>query len=242
MTKQILVYEVVLDEIKRRIADGELQPGERLPSNQKLSEEFGVGVSSVREALRVLSATGVVRIEQGSGVFVSAQPPAPDELRERFTSTEVVSLAHLMEARLIIEPEVAALAAERATPAQIKLIRELAERMDRYFRAGRDWMEADLGFHSALCQAAGNPVIEAMLQQANDLLVDSRRQTMRDREVSERACYYHLLIASAVASHKPMLARALMHEHMKDAVEVFSQLYTASDAKNTATLERSESV
>ena len=173
-------HEVVLDEIKRRIADGELQPGERLASNQKLSEEFGVGVSSVREALRVLAATGVVRIEQGSGVFVSAQPPPPDELRERFTPTEVASLAHLMEARLIIEPEVAALAAERATSAQAMQIRELAERMDRYFRAGRDWMEADLGFHAALCQAAGNPVIEAMLQQANDLLVDSRRQTMRD--------------------------------------------------------------
>lgn len=238
MTKQIQVYEVVLDEIKRRVADGILQPGERLPSNQKLSEEFNVGVSSIREALRVLAATGIVRIERGSGVYVSPQPPPPEELRERFTSTEVASLSHLMEARLILEPEIAALAAERATPTQVKRLQSLAERMDRYFRSGRDWMEADLGFHKTLYEAAGNPVIEAMLRQANDLLVNSRRQTMRDNPISERACYYHLLIASAVAEHKPILARALMHEHMQDAVAIFSRLYPknelASDQNRSA--------
>ncbi len=228
MKKQILIYESVIDEIKRRIADNELGPGERLPSNQQLSQELHVGVSSVREALRVLATAGVVQIKQGSGVYVSSQPPPPDELRGRFTTTEVASLFHLIEARRIIEPEVAALAAERATPEQVKHLQELAQRMDRNFRAGRDWMDADLGFHTVLCQAAGNPVIEGMLNYANDLLIDSRRQTMRDREVSARACHYHLLIASAVADHKPMLARALMHEHMQDAVEVFLRLYTAT--------------
>jgi GntR family transcriptional repressor for pyruvate dehydrogenase complex len=240
MTKQLLVYEAVLDEIKRRIADGELRPGQRLPSNTKLSEEFHVGVSSVREALRVLAASGVVRIEHGSGVFVSPQPPPPNELRERFLTTEIASLSYLMEARLIIEPEVAALAAERATPGQVKRIQELAERMNRNFRAHRDWLEADLGFHNALCEAAGNPIIEGMLRQASDLLVDSRRQTMRDRQVSKRACRFHLLIASAVAEHKPMLARALMHEHMQDAVEVFSRLYGHADtAQETPQVRKS---
>jgi len=225
MAKTILIYETVLDELKRRIADGGLRPGERLPSVQELSREFHVGVSSIREALRVLAATGIVRIEQGRGVFVSAHPPPVDELRDRFTITEAASLAHLIEARRIIEPEVAALAADRATPAQVERIRECARRMDRNFHAGRDWMDADLGFHTALAEAAGNPVIAGMLQSANDLLVDSRRETMRDRAISERACYFHLLIASAVADHKPMLARALMHEHMDDAVAVFDRLY-----------------
>jgi DNA-binding FadR family transcriptional regulator len=86
-------------------------------------------------------------------------------------------------------------------------------------------MAADLGFHNVLYEAAGNPVIEGMLQWANDLLIDSRRETMRDHAVSERACHFHLLIASAVADHKPMLARALMQEHMDDAVEVFTRLH-----------------
>lgn len=228
MAKSILIYETVLDELKRRIAVGDLRPGDRLASVQQLAREFHVGVSSIREALRVLAATGIVRIEHGRGVFVSAQPPPVDELRERFTTTEAASLAHLVEARRIIEPEVAALAAERARPDQIKRMREFARRMDRNFRAGRDWMEADLGFHTALCEAAGNPVIEGMLQRTNDLLIDSRRETMRDRAVSERACYFHLLIASAVADHKPMLARALMQEHMDDAVAVFDRLYQPS--------------
>ena len=139
----------------------------------------------------------------------------------------MASLSYLVEARRIIEPEVAALAAERATPAQVERIQEFARRMDRNFRAGRDWMQADLGFHNALYEAAGNPVIEGMLQWANDLLIDSRRETMRDHVVSERACHFHLLIASAIADHKPMLARVLMQEHMNDAVEVFTRLYRA---------------
>jgi len=226
MPRSILIYETVLDELKRRVADGELRPGDQLPSVQQLSREFHVGVSSVREALRVLAATSVVRIEHGRGVFVSAQLPAVDELRERFTTTEAASLKHLIEARRIIEPEVAALAAQRATTAHIDQIWECARRMDRNFRAGRDWMEADLGFHAALCEAAGNPVIAGMLQRTNDLLIDSRRETMRDRAVSERACHFHLLIASAVADHKPLLARALMQEHMDDAVAVFDRLDT----------------
>ena len=108
MARPSLVYEVVIEEIKRRVADGELRPGEQLPSVQQLARELHVGTSSVREALRVLAATKVVRIEHGRGVFVSANPPAADELRGRFTATEVASLSYLVEARRIIEPEVAA--------------------------------------------------------------------------------------------------------------------------------------
>ena len=223
----ILTYEAVLAEIKQRIAEGELHPGDRLPSVQQLSRELAVGVSSVREALRVLAATAVVRIEHGRGVFVNVQLPSIDELHARFTRTEVSSLLHLMEARRIIEPELAAFAAERATPAQVTQLHELARRMERNFRGGRDWMDADLGFHRALADAAGNPVIGGMLRGVEDLLLDSRRETMRDRAVSERACYFHKLIASAVADRRPMLARALMREHMDDAVLVFQRLYTA---------------
>src|SRR5918911_5570767 len=126
MPRPSLVYEVVIEEIKRRVADGELRPGEQLPSVQQLARELHVGTSSVREALRVLAATHVVRIEHGRGVFVSAQPPAADALRERFTPAEVASLSYLVEARRIIEPEVAALAAERATPAQVERLQEYA--------------------------------------------------------------------------------------------------------------------
>ncbi len=226
MPRQILIYESVIDEIKRRIADGTLAPGQRLPSNQQLSQELNVGVSSVREALRTLATSGVVSIKQGSGVFVSLQLPSPGELRQRFTITEVTSLSHLMEARRIIEPEVAALAAERATPEQIHTIQDYAQQMNRNFRAGRDWMEADLGFHQSLYISAGNPIIESMLQHVNDLLIDSRRETMRDRQVTERSCQYHLMIASAIADRKPMLARAMMQEHMEDAIAVFKRIYS----------------
>ncbi|HVC81258.1 MAG TPA: FCD domain-containing protein [Chloroflexota bacterium] len=157
----ILTYEAVLAEMKRRVAEGEPQPGNRLPSVRDLSRELKVGTSSVREALRVLAATGVVRIEHGNGIFVQAQCPPAAELHARVTRTEVSSLLHLMEARRIIEPELAALAAEHRTPEQAARIQELARRLGRGFRAGRDWMDADLDFHRALAEAAGNPVIRS---------------------------------------------------------------------------------
>jgi GntR family transcriptional repressor for pyruvate dehydrogenase complex len=223
----LLAYEAVLAEMKRRVAEEELRPGNRLPSVRELSRELKVGTSSVREALRVLAATGVVRIAHGNGIFVQAQLPPAAELYARFTQTEVSSLLHLMEARRIIEPELAALAAERRAPEQAARIQELARHMERNFRAGRDWMDADLGFHRALADAAANPVIGGMLRGVEDLLLDSRRETMRDRAVSERACYFHNLIASAVADTRPLLARATMTEHMNDAVLVFERLYAA---------------
>src|SRR5258708_37267685 len=120
MPKQMLIYEVVLDEIKRRIADAELRPGQRLPSNQQLSKELHVGISSVREALRVLASAVVVRIAQGSGVFVSQQPPPPDELRKCFTTTEVASLGQSMESPRLVATELAALASDGTSWCQCK--------------------------------------------------------------------------------------------------------------------------
>jgi GntR family transcriptional repressor for pyruvate dehydrogenase complex len=223
----ILTYEAVLAEIKRRIAHGELRPGDRLPSVRQLAQELAVGTSSVREALRVLAATDVVRIEHGRGVFVNAQLPSIAELHARFTYPDVSSVLHLMEARRIVEPELAALAAERASPRQLTQLHDLARRMERKFRAGRDWIDADLSFHRTLADASANPVIAGMLRGVEDLLLDSRRETMRDRAVSERACYYHKLIATAVAERRPRLARALMREHMEDAVAVCERLHAA---------------
>jgi GntR family transcriptional regulator, transcriptional repressor for pyruvate dehydrogenase complex len=208
-------YERVVDHLRDRIAAGELRPGTRLPPAEDLAAELGMRPSSARDGLRVLAALGLVSVEQGRGTFVAARDATADPLDVGEVSTDL--LLHLTEARAVLEPEVAALAAQRADAAAIAGIRRWAERMSQDFRAGRDWVPADLAFHDALYDAAGNPVMAQMLRRTADALVDGRRRMAKDRELSLRACHFHELIASAIAEHKPLLARALMHEHMQDA-------------------------
>src|SRR5579883_2319681 len=158
-----LVFERVVEAVKERIAAGELRPGDSLPSVEQLAATHAVGVSSVREALRVLGATGVIRIEHGRGSFVAEQPPPPLELRQRFTRREASALVELAEARRLVEPELAALACERALPEDVAAVKKAARRMTADLRSGRDWLEADIAFHDAVCRAAHNDVLAHML-------------------------------------------------------------------------------
>ncbi|TVY08690.1 FadR/GntR family transcriptional regulator [Paenibacillus cremeus] len=129
-----LTYETVYDEIKRKIEAGAWLPGQQLPPLEQLSAELGVGISSVREAVRILGKQKILRIEQGRGTYVEQQL-ASDVGSATGTGgldfLERATMLQLTEARLIIEPELAALAAEKATPAEAEEIVRTAETMQR---------------------------------------------------------------------------------------------------------------
>lgn len=209
-----LAYEKVYDEMKRRIAEGVWEPGSRLPTIEKLSELFGVGVSTVREAVRILGKQKIVRIEQGRGTFVSselaASPPQLVDVLER------ASIRQLTEARLIVEPELAALAARHATAEAREAIVRDAETMRRKAAAGRDFLAEDIRFHERIAAAAANEVLAGMMAHVNDLLLDSRRTTMKWPGMNEKASSYHMLIAQAIAERDEERARTLMRLHLED--------------------------
>ena len=222
--RPVLVFERVVDAVKEQIAAGTLKPGDSLPSVEQLAAAHAVGVSSVREALRVLGATGVVRIEHGRGSFVAEQPPPPPKLRARFTLKEASALVDLAEARRIVEPELAALACERSSPEEVAAIKKAARRMAADLRSERDWLKADVNFHEAVCEAAHNEVLAHMFASIGPLLLDSRRESMRDAALTRRAADFHVLIAGAIERRQPGLARAYMLTHLEDAAESFSRL------------------
>jgi GntR family transcriptional repressor for pyruvate dehydrogenase complex len=219
-----LVFERVVDAVKEQIAAGTLMPGDGLPSVEQLAAAHSVGVSSVREALRVLGAIGVVRIEHGRGSFVAEPPPSPPELRARFTLQEASALVDLAEARRIVEPELAALACERGSTAEVAAIKKAARRMAADLRSQRDWLKADVTFHEAVCEAAHNEVLAYMFASLAPLLLDSRRASMRDAALSHRAAEFHVLIAGAIERRRTGLARAYMLAHLEDNAESFSRL------------------
>jgi GntR family transcriptional regulator, transcriptional repressor for pyruvate dehydrogenase complex len=216
--RTVQVFTSVAKAIKGRIASGEWVVGQRLPSISQLAQEFGVGIGSIREAVKVLSSQGIVRIEHGRGMFVSSALPLPGDPYKHFQDIGTGSILALCEARRILEPELAAFAAERGTDDDLRAIREQALVMEQLVAAGEDFFEPDVQFHRQVALAAHNPVLARMMDGVNDLLVESRKFTSHLPDMTRRAVRYHLLIAEAIDERNPIQARLLMLAHVNDAV------------------------
>jgi GntR family transcriptional repressor for pyruvate dehydrogenase complex len=211
------VFQLVYDDLLQRIRAGEWPPGTRLPSIARLARSLRVSTGSVREALRSLQSMGLVRIEHGRGVFVTGARPA-GELAGHFATSQTGLLVALAEARRILEPELAALAAERASDVELAEIDGLARAMEEQARLGLDFVEPDLSFHYRIAEAARNPVLLRMLESIHDLLIESRSVTEREPGMTPRAVRYHLLIAEALCERDAAQARLLMLAHMNHAL------------------------
>lgn len=219
--KRKLTYEVVYDIIKRRIEDGVWKPGDRLPTIEELSTELNVGLSSVREAIRILNQQHILLVEQGRGTFVREDLPTEDD-RGAVAFLEKASWLQLTEARRIMEPELAAMAAINRTQQQAEALLANAAAMARKAGKGQDFLKEDLTFHRLIAEAAGNDVILHMLGVISDLLLDSRRKTMRIHGMDEKASSYHTLIARAIAQQEANKARDLMRMHIQDMIDELS--------------------
>lgn len=211
------VFQVVSEQLKQRIRSGEWLPDERLPSIAQLAREMAVSALSVREALRSLESIGLVRIEHGRGVFVTAARFTPD-LPGRFQQVDIGLIVALAETRRILEPELAALAAERGTAAELDEIAQLAHQMEELARQDLDFIAPDVLFHRRIALAARNPILHQMMESVNDLFLESRRLTAREPGMTARAVRYHLLIADALCERNAPQARLLMLAHMNDAL------------------------
>lgn len=217
--RRSLIYETVLEHLKGELMSGRLRAGDRLPTVSALAEQMRVSAASVREAYRVLESMGLLDVTQGRGTFVAALPADEAGVLGQFRLAEHQTLAHLFESRLVLEPPIAALAAERASEAEIEAIVSTAREQDRLEREGKDFLEPDIRFHELLLTAAHNPVIGRMVSAVNELLLESRRRTMRIPGAAEKAARYHLLIAFAVRDGDAEQARAVMQQHVRDVAQ-----------------------
>lgn len=211
------VFDVVSEEIKQRIRRGEWLPGTRLPSITKLAGYMGVSTASVREALRSLQSTGLVKIEHGRGVFVTGSRSST-HLTAHFQQISRGDIVALAEARRILEPELAAFAAERGTNEELAEIEQLAKDMEIEARQGLDFVEPDVEFHQRIAQSARNPILYRIMDGLNDLFLESRKLTAAEPGMTARAVRYHLLIAEALRDRNAPQARLLMLAHMNDAL------------------------
>jgi GntR family transcriptional repressor for pyruvate dehydrogenase complex len=204
-------------KIAERIDSGALQPGDRLPTELQFAAAYGVSRTVVREAVHQLKSQGLVRSRQGSGVFVTA-PPAHRALAfdpKLLESMEAV--VQMVELRRVIEGEMAALAAQRATRTQVTSLRRALAAIDAATDDGQLGVEEDLAFHRAIGEATGNPqflrllgVLEAYVRDA--MTVAKTYESMR-QDFMEQVRHEHRAILAAIAAGDAKGARraAILH-------------------------------
>lgn len=210
----------VASAIVEQIVDGDLDAGARLPSEPELAARFGVSRVSVREGLRVLETFGVVRIKQGKngGNEVGAvDAEALAGALALFFRVARATYGDLMDARVAIEPFMAARAAERQAPAQLDALRALLEREATSPSGTREADELALGFHWLVCGSSGNPVMDGIGRAIHILYGDH----VGDGQLYTPACWtsargIHQEIGDAVLAGDARRAQALMTAHMED--------------------------
>ena len=192
-------------------------PGDRLPTEQQLATAHGVSRTVVREAIHQLKSQGLVRSRQGSGVFVT-EPPAYRKLAfgpQLLESMEAV--VQVVELRRVVEGEMAALAAQRATAAQCKALMRALAAIDTATSSGQLGVDEDLAFHRAIGAATGNPQFVRLLAVLEEHLRDQMSVTKGNeaKHVDMMAAVRreHRAIVDAIAARNPKAARAAAIEH-----------------------------
>ena len=211
------LYEQIVKQIEDSVLKGILKPGDQLPAERELAEQFGVSRTAVREAIKALSEKGLVESYSGRGTFITngTSHAIRQSLDLIMKIGQAEGSAHLAEVRDILEPEIAALAALRAEDQHLETLREAVNVMDASKHDADAFIEADLDFHLALAEAAANPLILSLIDSIVGLLREQRMRIFQTDGGPERGQYHHRRILKAVENRDAEKARQCMRAHLK---------------------------
>ncbi len=213
--------EQIASHLIRQIIEGDLAAGTALPTEADLVREFSVGKSAVREAVRIVSTKGLVEVVQGSGMRVTPRQRwnfFDPELVSAFGGS-VISLVHLMEMRLALEPSIAAQAADRATPEQIDQLEALVEESAAHLDDTEGIVRRDMDFHNVLAEAADNPLYSIVLGSVAELQIELRRKVVMTRLGRDHGIHHHSRIVEALRDRDAERAREQMVDHLEEVAE-----------------------
>jgi GntR family transcriptional regulator, transcriptional repressor for pyruvate dehydrogenase complex len=210
----------VVRHIRGLIESGALRPGERLPPEREFARELGVSRASLRAGVGYLAAMGILQVRHGVGSFVSAADGPRALSSAAFEMTALLqgfTPRQLFEARLIVEGSIAALAAERCTEAHCAGLREEIAGMEATLGDAATYLIHDVRFHRLLGEAAGNPILLAMMETLGASVYDTRRPQVAHGVDPAGSLAAHRGIYEAVCARDGAGARGLMEQHLRDA-------------------------
>jgi GntR family transcriptional repressor for pyruvate dehydrogenase complex len=223
---RVTLGEQVAAQLSDQIAEGKWKPGEKLPSESELCFALNIGRSTLREALKALAFVGMVQMRPGEGTYVIE---GSGLLIERIMARGLLKtdkeLQDVGEARLLIEGETAALAAERAGPGDLEQLDALIDEMQRSLNGqGRDFVDLDVEFHLQIAQCAKNQMLFELLTPIRGVLKEWISKSQELPGIKENAHQQHLKILAAVRHREPEKARHAMRSHLQTCEKVFNLL------------------
>ena len=212
--------ETRVEEVRERllaaIGSGRLQPGERLPAERTLARDLGVSRNVLREAVESLAARHLLEKRQGAGVFVAEfSASALVQPSELAILVGPASLRSIIQARLVIEPSVAALAAQTASGDEVDALHELARRSIEVIDDGEAFLDLDDRIHEAIVEMSRNRVLIGISESLRRLFRATRELGHTDPTLRQGAAEGHERVIRAIAARDPGAAASAMIEHLR---------------------------
>ncbi len=220
-------------QIEQIITERGLQPGDRLPTVQELSQRLGVSLSVVREAIASLRAGGSIHTRQGAGIFV-AEPSAVDNRGLFFGDlSQISSIVEILELRLAVEVEAVALAAERHSMAQESRIYEAFQEIERAIKDGDTGEKEDSNFHIAIAEATNNRRFAGFLTQLGNAMIPRNKLRPLPASREEHVAFLsqlqdeHRIILDAISRRAAEDARLAMRNHLSRSRDRYHSMIKA---------------
>ena len=213
--KKFKAYEAVADQLFQEITAKIYPLGSRLPAERELSQRFSVSRTTIREAIRYLESVGCVETKAGAGTYVKQQ-----DMRQIATSVSASFLqgnvlnCDLLEVRMLLDTEIAALVASRRTPEQLQAMKQNVEDMRKAIEAGGSGAQYDEAFHLLLAKATNNAVLSSLVEICAGIYSYTVNLSNAVLGMPHTALRQHQEIVSAVESRDVKKTRALMRQHI----------------------------
>jgi len=220
-------HEIVGEHLLQQIREGHLKPGQKLPSVVELAAAYGVGRSTIREAVSALKAMGWVDVRQGGGTYVKTVLPSEPRSGADLLFQGAESLIELLEVRKVLESGTASLAAERRTEQDLERMRDALSQMEHGLNVNDtgEGERADVAFHMAIAAASGNSLLIQLMESLSDRLTETIQKSRelwfyKEQSTASRLLKEHQMIFDAIERQDQELAGARIAAHLTKVEQV----------------------
>ena len=221
------ISDQVFDQLRELIFRGEFKPGDQILPERDLAEALGVSRTSVRDAINKLVVMGLLEHRQGQGTFVRQPDTRDNHLLAAAMETQEASLEDLLEVRMGLECNAAALAAHRAIENDLHFLEKSIEEMREEVESGRLGTEADVSFHMAIAYATKNPLQVYIMKNFYDYLFIGIKENLahlyEDPGNIKKIIHQHSQIYAAIKRHDPDQAFVAMRQHIEFVLDFFKE-------------------
>lgn len=229
----------VVNHVHSLIEKGVLQPGDKIPPEREFARTLKISRASLRTGIGYLAAMGVMKIRHGVGTFVAEGPPDFGKASLSFMGAlHGFQSWQMFEARIILERNLAAFAAERGKDEHHAALSEEVAEMFAALESPADYLIHDVLFHRIIAQASGNPILAAIMETVTSSMYDKRRRTVERATDLRESAEMHREIYRAIRARNPSDARKLMEQHLRMA-QIAQGMERPADRKTAAEAQRS---